>query len=143
MPRTRRKTLSRPDKQRAAELKAILRLQRVTTSLGRKRMLAEWAQELQRPSRVAWGKIAHPALWMLAFDLWTDAHTADVQLLLQAAPLVGAGGCDDTTARRYIKQAQKIVPKRPRAIRPASPVAPTLGLLQLGELKAPPPDADT
>lgn len=132
--RKRLRTSSRPDKKRDRELKAIQRLQRVTSSPLRQRILGEWAaQELHRLP-VAFGKIAHPAVWFLALDLWREADTASAQLLLEAAPLVDPAGCDDSTARRYIKQAQKIIPRRPKAIRlaPTSPVAPIPGLPGLG-----------
>lgn len=141
VPRKWHKTSSRPEnKRREAELKAIRRLQQVTSSPLRKRKLAEWAEELKRPSPVAFRKLAHPALWWLAFHLWTRAHTADVQLLLQAGPLVDAA-CDDCTAGRYIKQAQKIVPGHQRLILPASPPPPATGLAGL-LAGMPPPSAN-
>jgi hypothetical protein len=103
-----RRTSSRPDRKRARELNAIKRLQRVTNSPERKRILAAWAAHDMRRLPVALGKIAHPAVWRLAFELLVHAHTADVRLLLEAAQLVDSGGCDDATAARYIKQVQKI-----------------------------------
>jgi hypothetical protein len=126
IPRKEPKTSIRLDKRREAELKAVRRLQQLTGSPVLQRTLGERARELQRPSLVAWGKLAHPALWWLAFDLWTHANTANAQLLLQAAPLVDSADCDDSTAARYIKQAQRIVPRLSLPA-PSQPVAPTPG----------------
>jgi hypothetical protein len=122
----RRKSAGRPGRKRDAELNAIRRLQQVTTSPIRKRVLAEWTEELKRPSPVAWGRMAHPKLWLLAADLWIDAGTADVQLLLDAAKWLDRAGCDDSTAGRYIRQVRNTFQKRPA---PAAPVASSPGLL--------------
>ena len=145
MPRKRHKTSpGRPDKRRKSELSAMRRLQSLTSDPERKRILAEWIARDIRRLPVAFGKIAHLTVWRLAFDLWVDAYTADVQLLLQAAQLVDSAGCDDTTARRYIKQAQKIIPKRPRRIQapPRLQAPPMTGLFGLGAGLITPP-ADT
>lgn len=136
-PLKRQRTSGRPDKKRAAELKAIQRLQRVTRSPERKRILAEWiARDMERLP-VALGKIAHPAIWWLAYDLWLDADTADRKLLLEAAQLVDPAGFDDKQASRYVRQVQKILPKRPRTVSPKPIVPPMTGLFGLGGFLAP------
>ena len=71
-------------------------------------MSTQWLAEDLRRLPVSFGKIAHPRVWWLAFDLWADADTADVKLLLEAERQMLRASCTYWARRVLISRFVKI-----------------------------------